>query len=125
MKKIILVSVALAGILGSLNASAATQICTGGGAGNAVNIPAAGGAGNFMVTAIATKCSANVFVQGDDGTNGSFYSVGSASKKGKSMFAGTTNGGSIAVSGTCAVPGGCTSNEAESARSTAAAAAGT
>lgn len=122
MKKIIVASFVLAGALGSLNASA-TDICTGT-AGNATNVPDAGTAGtNFMVVKIAPKCSANVFLKGADGANGSFYSVGSASSKGKNTFAGTTNGGSVAPGAACAVAGGCTASEAETARAAAATAA--
>lgn len=123
MKKIIVASFVLAGALFSLNASAATTpICTGGAAANGV-APSAGGTGEFMVSQIAPKCSANVYLQGADGPNGSFYSVGSASKKGKSTFAGTTNGGAVANSGACAIAGGCTATEAEAARAAAATAA--
>lgn len=118
MKKIIIASLALTGALGSLNVSAAnTDICDGAGVATA---PQYNQSGNFMVSAIAPKCSANVYVKGGDGTNGSFYSVGSASKKGKTPFAGTTNGGSVGPGAACAVAGGCTADEAETARTTAA-----
>lgn len=124
MKKIIVASFVLAGALGSLNASAAsTDICTGP-AGNATNLPTYGTAGtNFMVVAIAPKCSANVFLKGEDGAQGAFYSVGAASSKGKNTFAGTTNGGAVKAGTACSIPGGCTAAEAESARSAAATAA--
>lgn len=125
MKKFSIVSVACVGLLASTGVFAAdTPICDGTAAKNGV-APAAGTPGtHFMVTAIAPKCSANVFLAGTDGTSGAWYAVGSASAKGKSTFKGHTNGGAVAVHAGCAVPGGCTTTEADTARGAANTAAG-
>lgn len=125
MKKLVLFSAALAGLMAAGGALAAdTDICAGGAAANGT-APAYGTAGtNFMVNAIAPKCSANVYLKGTDGTNGAWYAVGSTSSKGKNTFKGSTNGGSVAVHAACAIPGGCTAAEAEAARSAANTAAG-
>ena len=87
--------------------------------------PAAGTAGtHYMMRAISPNCSANTNVAGVDGTSGAWYSVGSNSTKGKNNFAGHTNGGAVAATVACAIPGGCTKDEAETARTTANTAAG-
>ena len=119
-KKIIYASAVAAGVLGSMasfNASAATTtICTGT-AGTGV-VPASGSpTTTFMVSAIAPKCSANVLLQGNDGTNGAYYQVGAASSKGKFTFSGSTAGGGIAQSTACSVAGGCTQGEVTTAMS--------
>lgn len=118
-KKIIYASAVAAGVLGSMasmNANAQTTICTG--TAGSGTVPASGTAGtHFMRAAIAPKCSANVYLQGNDGTNGSFYQVGSASSKGKYTFSGSSAGGGIAQSSACAVAGGCTQGEVTTAMS--------
>lgn len=125
MKKITFASAFAFGIMASLGASAATTaICDGSAAHDGV-VPASGTAGtHYMITAIAPKCSTNVFLTGIDGTSGAWYAVGSASVKGKHSFRGHSNGGSVANSAACAIPGGCTVGEAGTARDAANTAAG-
>lgn len=123
MKKIIISSALVAGLLGSFGAFAAdTVICTGtAGPGTA---PAFGVAGtNYMIRAIAPKCSANTNVAGTEDATGAWYAIGSNSVKGKNSFAGNTNGGAVSASAACAVPGGCTAAESVTARGVAATAA--
>jgi hypothetical protein len=127
MKKTICASLIAAGLFASFGAQAVT-ICDAatlqGKAGNGT-APAAGTAGtNFMVNAIAPKCSANVNMDGVDGTSGAWFAVGSASVKGANTFAGHTNGGAVAPSAKCAIPGGCTTGEVTTASGAANTAAG-
>lgn len=125
MKKFGLISMVSAGLLlSSFGAQAQTLVCTGGSAGNGATIPSGTAGTNFMVTSIAAKCSANVYLSGQDGTSGAWFAVGSVSTKGKNSFAGHTNGGAVAPSTACAVAGGCTQGEAETARGAANTAAG-
>lgn len=125
MKKTILASVVAVGMLASLSASAVTtEICAGGAAANGA-VPANGTPGtHYMITPIAPKCSTNVFVSGQDGTSAAWYAVGSASVKGKNSFRGHSNGGAVAISTACAIAGGCTATEAQTARTAANTAAG-
>ena len=124
MKKQLFTSVMIAGLLASASAFAAdTVICpatagtTTAGPGVA---PASGSAGtNYMVSAIKPQCSANTQVAGTDGTNGAWYAVGSNSVKGKTSFKGNTEGGAVAKSADCAKAGGCTADEAVTARTAA------
>ncbi|MBW7901522.1 MAG: hypothetical protein H3C26_08600 [Rhodocyclaceae bacterium] len=124
MNKITLATIAILGAFGATNIAyaATTVICdsTSNSAAKNGTAPESGGASNFMVTAIQPKCSANVNLEGRDGANGSFYAVGANSAKGKSNFAGHTNGGAVAPlsqadGGVCTVPGGCTLAEATAA----------
>jgi hypothetical protein len=118
MKKTTFASLVAAGVFASFGAQAVT-ICDAaalsGKAGNGTK-PTAGTAGtNFMVNEISPKCSANVNLDGADGTSGAWFAVGSASVKGANIFSGHTNGGAVAPLPTkCAVPGGCTATEAAS-----------
>jgi len=123
MKKIILCSGVIAALLGSVTVFAQTTICpspanknntaaAGPGA-----VPPSGKAGeNYMMRAIAPKCSANTNVAGVDGTGGAWYSIGANSVKGKNNFAGHTNGGAVAATEPCGTAGGCKASEAEDAR---------
>lgn len=126
MKKILVASTLVAGLLGSVAAFADdTTICSGATTAGAGTPPAVAQAGTrYMVTAISPKCSANVYLYGKDGTSGAWYAVGSASVKGKSTWKGHTNGGSVQMDQLCAIPGGCTTGEATAARDAAHTAAG-
>lgn len=121
MKKILVASTLVVGLLGSAGALADEKtICTGATTAGAGAAPNAGTAGtHYMVTAISPKCSANVHLFGMDGTSGAWYAVGSASVKGKSTWKGHTNGGSVQMDQPCAIPGGCTTGEATAARDAA------
>lgn len=117
MKRLIPSLALIAGFLVSASAFAEdTAICKGG----VATAPKAGTAGvHYMMREISPKCSANVFLEGTDGTSGAWYAVGAASVKGKSSFKGNTNGGAVGVHTACAVPGGCTVDEAQAARTQA------
>ncbi len=96
MKKIVLCAVlATAAIspLTSATAVAANKFCVGGVAGES-SVSAGFGTDKFVKITFKPKCSANVFLEGND-INTSTYGVGAASAKGKSKFVGTTNGGSL------------------------------
>ena len=120
MKKILVASTLVVGLLGSAGAFADATVICGGGAAGPGTVPTSGTAGtHFMLTPIAPKCSANTNVAGVDGTSGAWYAVGANSVKGKNNYAGNTNGGSVAVTVACAVPGGCTAAESVTARGVA------
>lgn len=110
MKKIILASVIAVTALASQGTFAAvTTICVRGAAAHAGVAPASGTAGtNYMVNAIAPKCSANVELQGDDSTGGTYYYVAANSSKGKNTFGSSTGGFNTTV--LCPATG-CTSTE--------------
>ena len=96
MKKIVLCAVlATAAIspLTSATAVAADRFCVGGAAGEST-VTAGVGTDKFVKITFKPKCSANVYLEGND-INTSLYGVGAASAKGKSKFTGTTNGGSL------------------------------
>ncbi|EXI87579.1 MAG: hypothetical protein AW11_02443 [Candidatus Accumulibacter regalis] len=130
MKKILASTALIAGLLGSGTAFAqtVTTICpltSGSTAAGPGAVPASGTAGtHYMTRAIAPKCSANTNVSGVDGTAGAWYAVGANSIKGKTNFGGHTNGGAVAKTVDCAIPGGCTVGESQTARGVANTAAG-
>lgn len=115
MKKVILSSVMAVAAISSMNAAHATSqsICaapTAAGNGTAPTV------GSFIKTAFTPKCSANVYLVGDD--QNTYYGAGSASAKGKNIFRGSTAGGGVAASGSCAATG-CVSGDAVTAATTA------
>jgi len=121
MKKCILSTLFVGAVLVSSGALAVdTAICSGATtAGDGVT-PASGTAGtNFMVRPIPLKCSANVWLQGTDGTGGAWYALGSASVKGRTSYKSNTNGGAVSAHTFCAVAGSCTSTDATTARTQA------
>ena len=111
MKKIILGAGLLVATVAALPAIAANAtIC---------NAPAAAGSGaavtgaaDFVKVTFTPKCSANVFLVGND-QGPIVYTVGSASKKGKSYFDGSSAGGSVRRVGDCATPNACAIGDAE------------
>lgn len=111
MKKVILGSVmaiAAATSVGTANAaSTVTQFCSGtAGNGTAATTQTSG----FVKTVFTPKCSANTLVYGSD--SDTYYRVGSASTKGKTTFAGSSNGGGVVAAGSCAASTGCVASEA-------------
>ncbi|SBT10317.1 hypothetical protein ACCAA_990007 [Candidatus Accumulibacter aalborgensis] len=56
---------------------------------------------SFVKVDFTPKCSANVFLDGEE-TSATVFRVGAASSKGKSRFPGTTAGGSVGNVGACA-----------------------
>jgi len=100
MKKLILGSVAALAAISSLSAHAVTaSFCNGGVAMNSP-VTATSGPTRFVKVAFTPKCSANVFLVGDD-FSPTVYRVGSASVKGKTRFNGSTIGGSVGVNALC------------------------
>ncbi|MCK9387293.1 MAG: hypothetical protein M0Q22_02720 [Sulfuritalea sp.] len=98
----------------SVSMAAANLICNDA-AGNGTPVEAGS---DFVKSAFTPKCSANTYV--DFQQSASAAAAGAASKKGNQVFAGHTNGGSVAVdtSITCA-SSGCTAGNATSAAATA------
>jgi len=118
MKKIILTSVAAVAAATSLGVNAAansTAICTAPTA--AENFSGTIAITGFIKTVFTPKCSANVFMTGDDQTT--YYGAGAASKKGKNVFQGSTAGGGVKASATCSSATGCSATEATTAATTA------
>lgn len=114
MKKIILTSVVAIAAVSSMNANATSgSVCA---APTAAQNGTAPTTGSFIKTAFTPKCSANVYLVGDD--QNTYYGAGSASSKGKNIFQGSTAGGGVAASGSCATTG-CTSTNAQSAATSA------
>lgn len=113
MKKVILASVLAAAAVGSANAAVDVTVCTGN-AGNGSAV--ASGATLFVKVGFTPKCSANVYLFGED--NGIYYRVGSTSVKGKNAFGGSSNGGGIAARVCGATP--CAVSDATTALSAAA-----
>jgi len=92
---------------------AATPVCTGLDAADAT----VSDNDMFIQNQFTQKCSANVFLQyAEDSTNAA---VGSASKKGKNVFAGSTAGGAVAPTGTTSTNGFADGSEAGTAADTA------
>ena len=106
MKNIILGSVLAVAAVTSLSANAVT-ICAGVEAkdGAAVSSVATG----FVKVGFTPKCSANVFLDGNDKSS-TVYNVSSGSAKGKKVFAGSTVGGAVSVVGDCS-SAGCTAGD--------------
>lgn len=102
MKNIILGTVCVVASVVSLSAGAAGSqtFCNGGVAANST-VTAAAAPTDFVKVAFTPKCSANVFLVGND-RSAVLYTVGSASIKGKSNFGGSSAGGAVARIGDCA-----------------------
>ena len=110
MKNVIMGSVLAVAAISSLPANAA-DICTGGGAGNGASVTA--GTDAFVKVGFTPKCSANVLLYGDDASV-TLYKVGSASLKGKTVFAGSSLGGAVGNVGVCGASP-CTTGEVTAA----------
>jgi hypothetical protein len=102
MKNIILASVLAVTAVTTLDANAAsTAFCNAANvAGDATAAAAAGGTSSFIKVAFTPKCSANVFLNGND-ESALLFRIGSASNKGKSYFGGSSSGGAVARQGDC------------------------
>ena len=88
-----------------------SQLCSGGNA--AISASFGTAASGFVVTEFNTRCSANVILQGDD--RGGFFLVAAASARGKNTFNGSSQGGAITSSASCASTAACTSTEVSTA----------
>lgn len=120
MKNIILGSVLAVAAVTSLNANAAGESTFCNNPNQATNGATAAVTGtDFVKVAFTPKCSANVFLVGND-EGPLLFRVGSASSKGKSNFGGSSAGGAVARIGDCGgTNGACRLNDAQSGRSSA------
>lgn len=115
MKKFTFMALAAAISFPVFAQSSATAVCDGG-AGGDKNVAAStnflrapGGA--TTGTAFVMKCSNNVFLAYNESATA--IAVGSASKKGKNTFGGTSEGGQVKVIGACS--GECSATSASGA----------
>ena len=97
MKNVILGSVLAVAAVTSISAHAAAfTVCAGAAlAKDGTPVTGATDGTTFVRTTFTPKCSANVFLVGDD-VNPTVYRVGAASGKGKTRFNGSTVGGAVA-----------------------------
>lgn len=109
MKKIALAALLATMSVGAM--AAASNVCTGGDATSA-QVTAAS---NFIKNNFTAKCSANVYLSYDEDTTK--VGVGAASKKGKNVFSGSSEGGAVTGTACSATP--CAQNDA-SGKATAA-----
>lgn len=117
MKKVILGSVVAVAAVTANAATASYSVCGGASSQNAQQVTAGTDTdNNFVKVGFTPKCSANVFLAGKDA--GIFYAVGSGSSKGKTAFMGSSAGGGIVSSATCATSG-CTAANASDAAAAA------
>ncbi|MCM8625674.1 hypothetical protein [Accumulibacter sp.] len=99
MKKVILGSVlAIAAVTSFSVNAAAVSVCSGGSAANPTYTFTAGT--SFVKVAFTPKCSANVFLVGNE-QGPTLFTVGSGSAKGRNRFAGSSVGGSVANIAPC------------------------
>ena len=111
MKNIILGSVLAVAAVTSLSANAASvTVCSGGVAANGAQIVAGT---NFVKVPFTPKCSANVILDAED-VSSTFFRVGAASVKGKTIFNGSSAGGSVTKAGECSASP-CTASEVSTA----------
>ncbi len=97
MKNVIMGSVLAVAAVTSLSANAVT-VCAGGVAGTGASF--ASGT-NFVKQGFTPKCSANVFMDGEE-FSATVFRAGAASAKGKYYFGGSTVGGAVGNMGPCA-----------------------
>ncbi|MCC2869947.1 hypothetical protein [Accumulibacter sp.] len=102
MKNVIMGSVLAVAAVTSLSANAASvAVCSGGIAGTGASFAGNTATNAFVKVDFTPKCSANVLMAGEE-VSATLFRVGSASIKGKTMFAGSTAGGSVGNVGACA-----------------------
>ncbi len=98
MRNVIMGSVLAVAAVTSLSANAeVVDVCTGGVAKDGTKFTSAS---TFVKIEFTPKCSANVLLAGDE-VSATLFRVGSASIKGKTMFAGSTAGGTVGNVGVC------------------------
>ena len=123
MKNVIMGSVlAIAAVTPISANAAAAQFCSGGVAGNGATATFATDGTSFVKSTFTPKCSANVFLSGDD-TSATVYRVGAGSAKGRTRFMGSSVGGAVgpATTSACTGTGGyCAAGDASAAAGEAA-----
>lgn len=103
MKKVILAAVALTACASAFGAG--TNVCTGGTAAGTVAVSAQG-TPKFIKRGFNQQCSANVNLAYDENDVGAV--VGANSKKGKTNFGGSTDGGAVTkITGSTDCTSGC------------------
>ncbi len=120
MKKLVIASAALFSMMAGSAFAANTVFCAAPTAAAASTASITASGTTFVkqdITAGKVKCSANVHLVGNDG--GSYFGVGAVSAKGKSIFQGSSAGGSVSSSGNCTTAGACTATEAATAATNA------
>ena len=101
MKNVIMGSVLAVAAVTSLSVNAApVAVCSGIAAGDGKSFVGATGSTNFVKQSFTPKCSANVFMDGEE-TSATVFRAGAASLKGKQRFGGSTVGGAVANMGAC------------------------
>ena len=112
MKNVIIGSVLAVAAVTSLSVNAAPEnVCSGGAAGDGKKFTAGT---NFVKQEFTPKCSANVFMQGEE-VSATIFAAGAASAKGKYYFGGSTVGGAVGNLGQCAgTPPVCSGTDAGS-----------
>ena len=114
MKKVILASVVTVTAVSAMNNAAAVVVsaCSGGAAAGYSWTVVTATDQNFVNQPFNGRCSANVFLVGDD--NGAYFRVGAASAKGKSVFVGSSMGGGVTPLTTVCSATGCVSADVSS-----------
>lgn len=87
----------------ALSAQAGTTAICGGTAGSGTAVDAATDGTTFVRTAFKPQCSQNVLLSVDQSSTAIWGAA--ASKKGKNVFGGSSNGGAVRAVGTCASTG--------------------
>ena len=107
MKKSLLAAFGLTVCIPAFSATG-NQVCTGAPSATDAKVTALTDTNAlFIKTDFKMKCSANVFLVYDEFAT--YVSVGAASKKGKTNFGGTSEGGAVAkIPGSTDCTGGCT-----------------
>ncbi len=103
MKNVIMGSVLAVAAVTSLSANAAgsVAVCSGGIAGSGASFSANPATDAFVKVNFTPKCSANVFMDGEE-VSATVFAAGAASGKGKYYFGGSTVGGAVGNRGQCA-----------------------
>jgi hypothetical protein len=113
IKNVIMGSVLAVAAVTSLPANA-KSVCAGGPAGNGESFAAGVGTSSFIKQGFTPKCSANVFMDGEE-VSATVFAAGAASSKGKHFFGGSTVGGAVGNLGKCAAdPDPCATKDAAS-----------
>jgi hypothetical protein len=117
MKKYLEIAVGAMAVVGAVASTPAlaVDVCSGSASGASYNMTTS--STSFVSIPFTGKCSANVFLSYSDSQT--VMAAGAASKKGKNVFAGHTNGGGVRPTGTICPATGCTATETGAAAGTA------
>ena len=117
MKKYLEIATGVMAVVGAVASTPAlaVDVCGGSATGSSYNVTTS--ATSFVSIAFTVRCSANVFLSYTDSQT--VMAVGAASRKGKNIFAGHTNGGGVRPTGTLCPTAGCDASQPASAATTA------